>query len=113
VKSISAEDTFEHDLPLSETGELIRRLSEKVWAGSRKEGRIARTVILKLKTSEFTIVTRSHTPAIPPESCEELTAIALALRDRVELDTDQRFRLVGVGLSNFLDDDPSPSPLFE
>src|SRR5271170_1554675 len=67
-KSISAEDTFERDLPLSETENLIRRLSEKVWAGSRKDGRVARTVILKLKTSEFAIFTRSHTPAIPPES---------------------------------------------
>jgi DNA polymerase-4 len=30
-----------------------------------------------------------------------LTNIALALRERVNLDPKQRFRLVGVGLSNF------------
>ncbi|PYT70742.1 MAG: hypothetical protein DMG39_14830 [Acidobacteria bacterium] len=65
--------------------------------------RIARTVVLKLKTSEFKILTRSHTPGSPAASCEELTSIALSLRERVGLSSQQRFRLVGVGLSNFCD----------
>jgi DNA polymerase-4 len=69
TKSISAEDTFERDIPLAETEALIRRLAEKVWMASRKDGRVARTIVLKLKTSEFTILTRSHTPGVPPESC--------------------------------------------
>lgn len=101
TKSVSSEDTFEHDVPLSETEPLIRRLAEKTWIASRKEVRIARTVVLKLKTSEFRILTRSHTPASPPSSCEELTSMALSLRGRVDLGPHQRFRLVGVGLSNF------------
>ena len=101
TKSISAEDTFERDIPLAGTEALIRHLAEKVWMASRKDGRVARTIVLKLKTSEFTILTRSHTPGGPPESCEELTAIALSLRDRINLGSTQRFRLVGVGLSNF------------
>ena len=103
TQSVSAEDTFQHDVPLSETEPLIRRLAEKTWIASRKETRIARTVVLKLKTSEFRILTRSHTPASPPASCEELTGIALSLRERVDLGTHQRYRLVGVGLSNFRD----------
>ena len=101
TKSISAEDTFEHDVPLHETEPMIRRLAEKVWSASRKESRIARTVVLKLKTSEFNIHTRSLTPSSPPSSCEELTSIALSLRERVDLDPQRRYRLVGVGLSNF------------
>lgn len=101
TKSISAEDTFEQDLPLSETENLIRRLAEKVWSASRRESRIARTVVLKLKTKEFNLHTRSHTPPVPPVSCEELTAIALSLRERVDLGPERLFRLVGVGLSNF------------
>ncbi len=44
----------------------------------------------------------------PPSSCEELTKIALALRERVDLDPQQRFRLVGVGLSNFQEPELSP-----
>ncbi len=94
---------------------MIRRLAELAWAASRKELRIARTVVLKLKTSEFKILTRSHTPCSPPSSCEELTRIALSLRERVALSPKQRFRLVGVGLSNFQDpDDASAQPaLFE
>jgi DNA polymerase-4 len=109
TKSISAEDTFERDVALSETESMIRRLAETVWAASRKESRIARTVVLKLKTSDFNILTRSHTPESPPSSCEELTAIALRLRDRVQLRPEQLFRLVGVGLSNFHEpEDPPP-----
>ena len=50
---------------LAETEPMIRRLAEKLWSASRKESRIARTVVLKLKTSEFKILTRSHTPAPP------------------------------------------------
>jgi DNA polymerase-4 len=103
TQSISAEDTFEQDVLLTEMEPMIRKLAEHTWAASRKESRIARTVVLKLKTSEFKILTRSHTPGSPPASCEELTSIALSLRDRVGLNPEQRFRLVGVGLSNFHD----------
>ena len=115
TKSISAEDTFERDAPLEETEPMIRRLAEKVWTASRKEARIARTVVLKLKTKEFNILTRSHTPGAPPASCEELTTIVLSLLNRVDLGPQQRFRLVGVGLSNFREsgDTPAQPELFE
>ena len=101
TQSISVEDTFEQDVLLAETGPMIRRLAEKLWSASRKESRIARTVVLKLKTSEFKILTRSRTLHSPPASCEELTAIALKLCERVDLDPYRRYRLVGLGLSNF------------
>jgi DNA polymerase IV len=108
TQSISAEDTFELDILLRETEPMIRRLAEKIWAASRRESRIARTVVLKLKTKDFKILTRSCTPALPPNSCEELTRIAVCLLDRVQLGAQQRFRLVGVGLSNFCDALESP-----
>ncbi len=108
TKSISAEDTFERDVPLAETEPLIRRLAEKAWASSRKETRVARTVVLKLKTSDFRILTRSLTPYSPPSTCDELTSIALSLRDRVNLGSRQLYRLVGVGLSNFCDPEDEP-----
>ena len=114
TQSVSAEDTFPEDVPLSETEPLIRMLAEKTWSASRKQPRAARTVVLKLKTSHFKILTRSHTPPSPPASCEELTHIALSLRDKVNLDPGQRYRLVGVGLSNFNGAENSGQPeLFE
>jgi DNA polymerase-4 len=115
TQSIPVEDTFEHDVLLAETEAMIRRLAEKLWSASRKESRMARTVVLKLKTSEFKILTRSHTPGSPPSSYEELTDIALKLRERVDLGQQQRYRLVGVGLSNFWEpEDTAAQPvLFE
>ena len=103
TQSISAEDTFERDIVLSETESAIRRLAEKTWLAYRKDSMIARTAVLKLKTSEFATLTRSLTPLTPPSSCEELIDLALSLRKRVDLSPQQKFRLVGVGLSNFSD----------
>ena len=115
TRSVSAEDTFPKDVPLSETEPLIRKLAEKTWSASLKESRTARTVVLKLKTREFKILTRSLTPPSPPASCEELTEIALSLMSRVNLDPHQLYRLVGVGLNNFdATREPQPQPeLFE
>ena len=115
TQSISVEDTFEQDVLLDETEPMIRRLTEKLWSASRKESRVARTVVLKLKTKEFKILTRSRTPDTPPVSCQELTRIALSLRERVALARHQRYRLVGVGLSNFGEAQPASAQpaLFE
>jgi DNA polymerase-4 len=112
-KSISAEDTLESDIPLAETEQLVRKLAEKVWAASGQNARMARTVVLKLKTKEFSTLTRSLTPPEMPASLDDFTGIALSLRGRVEFGPAQLFRLVGVGLSNFQVDAESPSPLFE
>jgi DNA polymerase-4 len=115
TKSISVEDTFEQDVLLAETEPMIRHLAEKLWSASRKESRLARTVVLKLKTSKFRILTRSHTPDFPPSSCEELTDIILKLREKVDLGPHERYRLVGVGLSNFREAEQTAAqlPLFE
>lgn len=101
-KQISAEDTFEDDIPLGACDPHIRRLAEKVWAASRGNARRGRTVVLKLKTKEFETISRSSTPPVPASSCEEFTEIALGLCQRVLLKPQQLYRLVGVGLSNFL-----------
>ncbi|MBW8312852.1 MAG: DNA polymerase IV [Rhizobium sp.] len=106
---VSAEDTFEHDVPLEQTTDAIRRLAEKAWAGARREtDRSPRTVVLKLKTADFRILTRSLTPPSPPSSLAQLTELALELRQRVELPARTRYRLVGVGLANFRRNDELP-----
>lgn len=100
-KQVSAEDTFPDDIPLTECEIHIRRLAQKVWNASQENARQARTVVLKLKTKEFSSLTRSLTSRTPVSCCEALANIALGLCDRVDLPVQQLYRLVGVGLSNF------------
>jgi DNA polymerase-4 len=107
---ISSEDTFEHDLTLDELAPHIERLAEKTWAAHEREaegphGRIARSVVLKLKTSDFRILTRTLTPAERPISARSLAEIACALRVRVNMPPRTRYRLVGVGVAGFVDRD--------
>jgi len=111
VQSISAEDTFATDLPLRELEPHIRRIAEKAWNATRKTERVGRTVVLKLKTAQFRILTRSFTPEAPPASLEAFTRIALSLLARVALPAATRYRLVGVGLSGFRErDDVAAQP---
>ncbi|HEY7855556.1 MAG TPA: DNA polymerase IV [Terriglobales bacterium] len=100
TKSISAETTFEEDISLASTGEHIAELAERVWNAARRDGRAARTVVLKLKTREFANLTRSQTLPAPLASSAELASTALALCRRVLLAPEQRYRLVGVGVSH-------------
>lgn len=101
VQSISTEDTFAEDLTLDQLEPAIRHLAEKTWKATGKTERVGHTVVLKLKTADFRILTRSFTPDTPPSSQETLTAIALALRERVDLPVDTRYRLAGVGIAGF------------
>lgn len=91
------EDTFEHDLAIDRNCAGDPPPCRKLWSASRKESRIARTAVLKLNTSEFKILTRSHTSNSP-------LFMQGINRHRPDSETSarrQRFRLVGVGLSNF------------
>ena len=115
---VSSEDTFASDLPLDALDQAIRELANKTWRGYLRErerhpGRIARTVVLKLKTSDFRTLTRSLTGGGPPADGEELADIASGLRSRVLLPDDTRYRLVGVGLSGFIDTDDSQGDLLD
>jgi DNA polymerase-4 len=100
---ISSEDTFERDLTLGELEPAIRALANHTWASHLHDPtRVARTVVLKLKTADFHTLTRSLTPSARPQSASELGDIACALRDRVERPADSLYRLVGVGLAGFV-----------
>jgi DNA polymerase-4 len=111
VQSISSEDTFERDVAIGDVEPMIRSLAAKTWSATRKTDRIGRTVVLKLKTSDFHILTRSHTPPLPPQSADEFTSIAVRLCERVALPSTTKYRLVGVGMSNFRDpDEAAPQP---
>ncbi|HEY4582933.1 MAG TPA: DNA polymerase IV [Lysobacter sp.] len=107
---ISSEDTLESDLPLDALAPHIARMADKTWAAWRRQrerdarenrpARRPRTVVLKLKTSDFRILTRSLTPARMPADAAGLAHVADVLRERVALPASTRYRLVGVGLAN-------------
>lgn len=102
TQQISSEDTFQQDLLLEELAPYIRLLAEKTWNSYlREEQRTARTIVLKLKTSDFQTLTRSYTPDAPTKNFEDFLAIATQLRGKVNLPEETRYRLVGVGLANF------------
>ncbi len=108
---VSSEDTFERDLTLSELEPHIIRMAGRAWAAYERElaqERSARTVVLKLKTADFRIITRSLTAEAPPPTLAHFAALALDLRDRVGLPSRIRYRLVGVGLSNFRHAEETP-----
>ena len=100
---ISAEDTFAVDLSIDTLGAELEPLARRVWTAAERSGRIGRTVVLKLKTTDFRILTRSLSPDAAPASAEEVLEIALGLRARVQLPAQTRYRLAGVGLSNLIE----------
>lgn len=104
TQQISSEDTFPEDLLLEALAPHILRLAEKTWAAYlREQQRSARTVVLKLKTADFQTLTRSYTPDSPIDNLGDFQAIAMQLRERVTLPSNTRYRLVGIGLANFID----------
>ncbi|WP_425478317.1 DNA polymerase IV [Frateuria defendens] len=103
---ISSEDTLEQDVPLEQLQPHVVRLAGKTWAAYQRESdRVARTIVLKLKTSDFRTLTRSLTPRVLPASASELAELAWGLHLRVDLPAGTRYRLVGVGLAGLVDRD--------
>jgi DNA polymerase IV len=99
VKSISAETTFAKDTGSgAELVEIARRLCDRVAAQLAREGLAGSSVVLKLKTSDFRILTRSRRLAYPTQRADLLFENVSALIDR---EADGRtFRLIGVGMAD-------------
>src|SRR6476659_5781123 len=68
------------------------------WLG--KKDRVARTVTLKVRYSDFTTITRSQTLTSPTSDEETIASQAVALLERTEAGT-RAVRLLGVGVHNF------------
>jgi DNA polymerase-4 len=109
-KSWSSENTFAKDITRQEVEDYLRRASADLWEDMAKKAMRGRTVTVKLRTPDFRTATRRLTPPELPNSAEELAKIAISLLDRFEFPPDSRFRLAGVGLSNFIggeEDEPA------
>jgi DNA polymerase-4 len=101
-KSVSAEDTFDHDI----TDPVLLRTAATRMAGlvaSRlaKAGLSGRTVTLKVRTHDFATHTRSVTLPGPTDDARTVTRLTTALLD--EIDTADGIRLIGVGVSGLAD----------
>ena len=102
AKSISQETTFAQDVVDTETlRRALRHQAGQVGARLRGSGLAARTVILKLRWTDFTTLTRQTTPSHPVEDEEEIYGIALDLlaSNRPE---GAAVRLIGVGCSGLV-----------
>jgi DNA polymerase-4 len=102
AKQISAESTFPEDLTtLDQLLQAIGPIAEHAHSRLEKDGRGARTVTVKLKKSDMSIVTRSAT--LPSATTDAATLVAMArklLLNPVEIGP---IRLVGVGFSGLSD----------
>lgn len=107
-KSVSAEDTLSEDLSLEALAPHITAMAEKTWRTAQRGGYSGRTVILKLKTADFRILTRHSSLGTAPTSADELAECATALLDRVGMPASTRFRLVGVGMTNLQSTEQDP-----
>ena len=96
-KSISAETTYAEDLKhLNEMRSEVERLARRVAASLAKKNLQARSVTLKLRYSDFTTVTRSHTAGHPTCDPADFAARAVALLERTDA-ARRPVRLLGVG----------------
>jgi len=110
-KSISSEDTLHED---TDDLEILRKhviaQAETVGRRLRRHGFKGRTITLKLKYSDFHLITRSHTIDRSTDSTTAIANIAAELLEKEK--RPLKVRLIGVGVSHF-EKQPPQLPLFE
>jgi DNA polymerase-4 len=99
-KSVGAETTFARDLKTwDEVGPALAPVFAKLWQAYTKEGRVGRTVTVKIKYANFRQITRSRSLAEPISSRASLELVGLELL-RLEFPPKLGVRLLGVTVSN-------------
>jgi DNA polymerase-4 len=96
AKQISAETTFAADLvTLGQLRDAVETIAAAAHRRLAKDGRAARTVVLKLKKADMSVLTRSIT--LPAATTELATLAAAAQRSVIDPVDLGPVRLVGVG----------------
>lgn len=100
IKSISVEDTFAYDLEkpeeiYTELKKLAGRLANRLQIKNVK----GKTITIKIKYSDFKIITRSHSLPSPTNDMEIIIQNADEIMKNLEL--ENKIRLLGIGISNF------------
>ncbi len=102
-KSVSAERTFDHDL--TERAALVaevERVAGLAWARIERSGVRGRTVTLKVKYSDFTLITRSRSFVAPVTELAEFAAAGQALLNAL-FPIPRGIRLLGLGVHSIVD----------
>lgn len=111
AKSISSETTFAEDIDDRDSlHAALLSLAQEVGRSLRDEELVARTVTIKLRWSDFSMITRRVTISSATDLDQLIYNVAKSLFDRA-WQTGLRVRLLGVGVSN-LDSDGQQLSLF-
>jgi DNA polymerase-4 len=101
TKSLGAEDTFEVDLTaIEEMNTQLEKLAATVASRLEKYQLKGRTITLKIKYSDFRVITRNQSFPTPVGSYDQLLDTAKKLLAATEPE-GKRIRLLGISLSNF------------
>jgi DNA polymerase-4 len=114
-KSVSVEDTFDHDIAdVGRLGVILDTMARRVVGRLRRARLSGRTISVKVRLHDFTTLTRSAT--VPAPTDDARTVLRLARQLLAEVDVSGGVRLLGVGVSALADwtqDDlfgPPPNP---
>lgn len=103
-KQYSSEETFAKDIKDKAVLKgKIKDIAGEIFWGLKQEGRMGKTIVLKVKYFDFELITRSKTLPAPPASVQEICEIAYALLDSKTQAGQKPIRLVGIGISGFGD----------
>jgi len=112
TKSLSSESTFPNDLSNPNTlYQELAGLSSRVARNLAEKELQGKTVLVKLRLSDFTTFTRQTTLTAPTRSEEIILGTAWELLSS-ELAPDRAFRLLGVSISSFREVEQLALPLF-
>jgi len=101
TKSVSSETTFPRDIgDLWALEDSLRNLARETAERLQRHGLKGRTVRVKLRLADFTTFTRQATLAHPTDAFDTIHRQAARLLAR-EVTDGRRFRLLGLGVSNF------------
>lgn len=103
-KGISAETTFNDDLSsVRDLEDKLAPLCERVARQARAGGVAGRVVTLKLRRTDFKIVTRRRALPVPTQTAKTLFAVGRELLAKEA--TGRPWRLIGIGLAELIDAD--------
>ena len=101
-KSVSVEDTFEHDIAdLARLNAIADAMARRVVSRMRRAQLSGRTVSVKVRLPDFTTLTRSTTLPAPTDDAKTVSRLARQLLG--EVDVSAGLRLLGVGVSGLSD----------